>query len=334
MAAVASPRQSSSVRPNRNAMQVDEFDDVPVLLRLPNLRPDQPKAAVTSETRAAESPADTDAASRQTPENSASGHRAGRVSSNHQAAPAVASTGSKVLALVWRIGIVAAALALIVLAYRIINGPPVPQQVDGSTEPSIPLVELDPPSDMTAEPEKFSPPPKIVTPKLAIADDLSQDGSQPANTSDQMVRSNEMNLADSHEGMQPRHDAADSEWADTHMPSDDSYDELTAQSPADFSRVESDTQTADTNWSTTGQISGEEMYPQTDRSFAEPGGGAVAGYPQSDPGTWRTADQWRQASDEAAWEEEAAPPWHEAGRSAARLRHEIEQPPLNRDRLR
>ena len=151
-----------------------------------------------------------------------------------------------------------------------------------------------------------------------------------ADASDEAFPANDTDLPDTHGGLQPHQDASDNEWADTYRTGGSSYDELTSQSPADLEGPQRDVD-AGTNWEATEQpMTDEGRYRETDRSFTDPGSETVAGYPH----TWRTADQWHQASDEAAWEEEAAPPWHEAGRSAARLRSQIEQPPLNRDRLR
>jgi hypothetical protein len=59
-------------------------------------------------------------------------------------------------------------------------------------------------------------------------------------------------------------------------------------------------------------------------------------YPQSDPNTWRTPEQWFTVPPEVGYSDQQhdTQQWNDNSRSAARLRPEIEHPPLRRDGLR
>ena len=89
------------------------------------------------------------------------------------------------LSLLWRVGVVAAAIALIVLAYRIINGPPAAQEAVLPQIPEMPAIEA--PNKLPSQPDvpaavaELTPMPKIVTPDLNAAnvDDLPATSTSP-----------------------------------------------------------------------------------------------------------------------------------------------------------
>ena len=95
-------------------------------------------------------------------------------------------------------------------------------------------------------------------------------------------------------------------------------------------------QTSSQPWADSEDIRTDNAVPSSwDNAASDLVEASTESYPESDRRTWRTAEQWFLAAEEAAREEEqAAPAWHDSERSAARLRPEIEHPPLPRDRLR
>ncbi len=162
--------------------------DLPVLIRLPNLDEPTPDAD-------AEIPAESKADGAVAAGADAVTQPAERQDSTTTPAVSKPSAAtSKVLALVWKVGIVAAAIGLVVLAYQIINGPPnddVPPTSDsykvsdetpsaetatGGHDHDVAISEND-----TVE-EETSLPPTIVTPVGTV--EAAQDATSPLAAAD------------------------------------------------------------------------------------------------------------------------------------------------------
>ena len=332
--AVASTSREATTAGHGTRRGAERTDEVPVLLRLPNLRPqriderhrpsrERETADVDLEQRnaAAEGRDET----RTSRENVATGER---IESRPQTAK------SQVLGLLWRVGVVAAAIALIVMAYRIINGPPAPPQADAPAENEN-LSELIAPQ-LAATPEEVTDTdvsdtaPTIVTPEVNFpeATPLTEsDLGEAATESEPVV------LSGTHS------DDSTSEFSPHFESTAPSGDELTNSGAINGSSSDSwanddsnssnwDSDSAANSWVSDRDNTVDDW--RNDTQLDSP-----VSYPESDPRTWRTAEQWYFAAEQAALEEEqAAPPMDDGQRSAARLRSEIEQPPLPRDSLR
>ena len=321
MTAATSPREVTRARSNRSRATHDGADELPVLLRLPNLRADSPSTAKTSSKDKAQKIGPDEHNSNN------SGRRKGGSKTESQERPTVQpkSKQSQILGLLWRVGIVAAAIALIVLAYRIINGPPAPAHVevpDDTAMPSITLTDESQPVPETGEESVVSNPPTIVTPRLTfseatpISEAGSSAGSETGRTADSVTPDSSVATGDpeeSGEGLVSTpswNDEAASSWREDQTTSSWADDEQLTSSGADNSwQIDSD--------------QSQSGYPST------------SNYPESDRTNWRTAQQWFLAAEQAAQQEEqTAPAWHDEERSASRLRPNIQQPPLPRDSLR
>ena len=332
MTAAASPREATKTRPSRARTSANGLDDLPVLLRLPRVGSnDSSKSNSSRHASTAPDPQTETAQDQETSRRNRGNPRGER--SAAESPSTKRTTGAKILGLLWRIGVVAAAIALIVLAYRIINGPPAPQSASLPDISDMPAIEDAPgalplPQDSTGE-HDISPMPTIVKPNLSLSDHGELPGSDKTtepiaeqqfdvddhNFSPAPLVSGDADAPRASLSSMPRTLATEDDAGEQ-----DAWTEQTSSRPWAEQENFDSADASDTSWDNTADT------PVV----------STTSYPESDRSTWRTAEQWFLAAEAAAREEEQAanPAWDDSERSAARLRPEIEQPPLPRDRLR
>jgi hypothetical protein len=304
---------------------------------VPNL--DVPRAATRAAAQADEAvvaKADTEATSRKS-------EHANKYSNAAPAATPAASATGNLIGWLWRMTILAAAVGLVVLAYRIINGPAQAPELDAApanlnivagadnaaatpfTTPPLPLApqtsEIAAPSTLAPPQLKLETPPVQVSPVEASAtvDQPSKIAAQNVAQRDEKTPRDERRPWASDVQMeQPRSDGsirtARSDW-------NSGWGGEAGDRPAPPA-AEQPYQNAE-NWDTTDQPA-----PSYD-------------YPETSPNTWRDDGRWESTPRGAPPRSggAAAPAWNEPVHSAmrprepgvARLHGEIEQPPLRRD---
>jgi len=345
-ASATAPKQSarSGVKSNH------DYDDVAVLLRLPDLEQSERKPPVSErrDTASSDRPHAGDSQSDVTTA-AAQDDATPRESQGHPIAPApkFRLSTSKLLAFAWRLGVVLAALGLVVLAYRIINGPPTSADDPSHITPGDNLSDAEggesgetaSGDEKTLSARELSPPPTIVTPQVATpapdsppaADDLSAENND-ALADDRFDRSPEALLApETHLPI----GAAERQPKDAGRAVADGANARGA--PANPVQEHSDGDDHPFNernaWGPNNPESSHEHPPNAAATYQGVRNEAEYDYPVTDPSTWRTPEEWNAVP--AAAENGAPPPssWDENSRSAARLRPEIAQPPLHRNDL-
>lgn len=336
MTAAASPREATTTRPSRTRMPANGLEELPVLLRLPSVGSNNTAKSRSSQNEVAGSATEAEVSPGE--ESTRRGQRGGARNERVAESPSTKVTaGSKVLGLLWRVGVVAAAIALIVLAYRIINGPPAPQQAAVPGIADMPAIVEAPGAlplpDATAGESDISPMPTIVTPDFSVSEHEALLPTGEASESGSVA-------ADQHANDSHLHRPGPvNEGNDSTSPTPSFATVPRTTPPADVSAAEaSDWSDVDSSrpWADDDNFSADDVgVTSWDNATADFGDSNTASYPQSDRSNWRTAEQWFLAAEAAAREEQQVnPTWQDSERSAARLRPEIEQPPLPRDNLR
>lgn len=346
-----SPRRAAAVQPPH------AMDKIPVLLRLPNLdRSKSDESATNSDStpnvqQPGASRDDTLTTKSNAPTQAFEQAPAGAVS-----ASAVGKSGagtSKVLALLWKVGIVAAAIGLVVLAYRIINGPrsgeasPQGQSYMVGTETNSADVGNSDNADSAAAstPEQTLPAPTIVTPVTTAPDSTGPavfapekggvGATVPLDAPAGINRATEERLplgASSGEQDNWERENWNSPQSTESRPWIPPNHELGGENRNAYPSTD-DPGNYDSQrpWAA-GERSLQESAAPEEGDYRDTGNGAHYEYPQTNPQSWRDPSDWGSAGNaRQGGPQNVQPMWHEEGRSAARLRPEIEQPPLRRN---
>ena len=325
------------VRSAAGDMEIDASQALPVLIRVPNL--DAPRAATRTAAKAEESiAAKTDAETTSRKSERTNNHS----NSTPAATPAASATGN-LIGWLWRMTILAAAVGLVVLAYRIINGPAQAPEMDalpanmnvvaGSGDAEMtpfatPPAPLAPQASDIAAPSTLAPPQlELETPPVQVSPvDINA-------TADQSPTSSDKNVAQ-REAEMPRDERRP--WAS----------EVQMEQPRSDGSIRTARSDWDSGWGGSGsgrqpQPTDESQYQDAENWDNTDQPAPSFDYPETSPNSWRDDGRWESTPRNAPPRNNgaAAPAWNEPAHSAmrprepgvARLHGEIEQPPLRRD---
>ena len=331
----------------------EDFADVPVLLRLPDFNRSATRQRVDTMEPAPINDREQDIAA--SDEQTASSRRGSRTEGRSGAGqretsqPSTVSAsnsqpaagGSKTLSLLWRLGIVAAAIGLVVLAYRIINGPPatgddvpagtftvVPaeDQIESET-PATPQAPTIAPTELAAEPEG--------SPAVAMPDPITESQPEAPLAGDKPSHSElpitDHPMGDSHgyadtgsEAVNQHHRAGDapspswnSQAGDSSRPWNDTVDSYESthdpySTTYDSFGTESNPYAAPTQPHTQPQPRSDTAFDQQPTQNFQTNPYVERGVPhqrqpqptyqQTDPRNWRTADQWNPPAEQPTYQ--------------------------------